>query len=215
MEKIRSAVRYYGSFICILALQIIVITYFGIQKNWLFGDEQWTFNLANRYYEPFLETIDASPYYGKWLSPDFWNSVLTVNPAYGFNYGSVFYNQSLDVHPPLYYLIIHTICSFFPNIYSKWFGIIPNIVFFLLSQFVIYNIGTLIFKKRYTALLLCLFYGFSWGVINNAVYVRMYGLLSLWAVISYYLHLKLMNRFNRNSLIMVLLFSLLGILTQY
>lgn len=215
MEKIRSAVRYYGSFICILALQIIVITYFGIQKNWLFGDEQWTFNLANRYYEPFLGTIDASPYYGKWLSPDFWNSVLTVNPAYGFNYGSVFYNQSLDVHPPLYYLIIHTICSFFPNIYSKWFGIIPNIVFFLLSQFVIYNIGTLIFKKRYTALLLCLFYGFSWGVINNAVYVRMYGLLSLWAVISYYLHLKLMNRFNRNSLIMVLLFSLLGILTQY
>ena len=40
MEKIRSAVRYYGSFICILALQIIVITYFGIQKNWLFEDEQ-------------------------------------------------------------------------------------------------------------------------------------------------------------------------------
>lgn len=70
--------------IVIILLQLIVITYFGIHKNWLFGDEQWTFNLANRYYEPFLG--DASKYYSQWLTPDFWNSALAVQPEYAFNY---------------------------------------------------------------------------------------------------------------------------------
>lgn len=72
---------------------------------------------------------DASKYYNRWLSPDFWNSALTVQQEYAFNYKSVFYNQAQDVHPPLYYVIIHTISSFFPGTYSKWFAIIPNMMF--------------------------------------------------------------------------------------
>lgn len=197
----------------IILLQLIVITYFGIHKNWLFGDEQWTFNLANRYYEPFLG--DASKYYNRWLSPDFWNSALTVQQEYAFNYKSVFYNQAQDVHPPLYYVIIHTISSFFPGTYSKWFAIIPNMMFFCIGQIVMFRIGMMLFKKSEAALMTCLFYGFSWGIINNTVYVRMYELLSLWGMLSYYLHLRMLRGFNFKTLLLTLFTSLCGILTQY
>ena len=64
----------------IILLQIVVIMYFGVHKTWLFGDEQWTFNLANHYYEPFLG--DASRYYNQWLTSDIWNKALTVQPKY-------------------------------------------------------------------------------------------------------------------------------------
>lgn len=199
--------------IVIILLQLIVITYFGIHKNWLFGDEQWTFNLANRYYEPFLG--DASKYYSQWLTPDFWNSALAVQPEYAFNYKSVFYNQAQDVHPPLYYVIIHTICSIFPGVYSKWFAIIPNMIFFVIGQIVMFRIGMTLFKKSEYALMTCLVYGFSWGIINNTVYVRMYELLSLWGLVSYYLHLRMLRDFNFKILLLTLLTSLCGILTQY
>lgn len=197
----------------IILPQIVVIMYFGVHKTWLFGDEQWTFNLANHYYEPFLG--DASRYYNQWLTSDFWNKALTVQPKYAFNYNSVFYNQAQDVHPPLYYVIIHTICSFLPNVFSKWFGLIPNIIFFVITQVALYRTGLLLFKKAGIALVTCFLYGFSWGIVNNTVYIRMYVLWALWGMLSYYFHLRLLKAFSNKLLVLSLLVSLCGILTQY
>lgn len=197
----------------VLLLQIVVVCYFGIKKTNLFGDEIWTFNLANRYYEPFLS--DASPYFNRWLSPGFWNSVVTVSTEHRFAYDSVYYNQAQDVHPPLYYYLIHTICSLFPGQFSKWFGIIPNILLFIGSQLLVFQMGNTITKNRFFSLALVIFYGFSWGIINNTVYIRMYGMLSFWAILAFYLHVKLTDRFSYKTLCLILLTAWLGILTQY
>ena len=37
---------------------------------------------------------------------------------------------NMDVHPPLFYIVLHTICSCFSGSFSKWFGIIPNIFYY-------------------------------------------------------------------------------------
>ena len=47
---------------------------------------------------------------------------LTVNKGEEFKLGSVIYNQTHDSHPPLFYLVLHLISSFFPGEFSKWFG---------------------------------------------------------------------------------------------
>lgn len=153
--------------------------------------------------------------YNKWLDWNFWNQALTVSLGHRFSYDSVFYNQAHDVHPPLYYVMIHTICSFFPGQISKWFGIIPNIIFFVCAQIVIWIITKKLFSNKWMALLICAFYGFSWGTINNIVYIRMYAMLTMWALLSYLLHLKMIKSFSYKKYICILVISFLGIMTQY
>lgn len=205
--------KQYFLFVIILIVQVVVILYYGNFKLNLFGDEAWTFNLANSYFEPFLG--DASKYYDKWLDSNFWNQAVTVSPEHRFSLKSVFYNQSQDVHPPFYYVIIHIICSFFPGKFNKWFGIVPNILFFVVSQFVIFTTIKRLFSKKCIALSISIFYGFSWGTINNVLYIRMYALLSLFAVISYAFHLILLNKMTSKCYICILITSFFGILTQY
>lgn len=196
-----------------LLIQVLIIIYYGNRKLNLFGDEIWTFNLANHYFEPFLG--DASRYYNKWLDWNFWNQTVTVLPEHRFSFDSVFYNQSRDVHPPFYYIIIHTICSFFPEQFSKWFGIMPNIVFFIITQSIIWISIKHLFSNKWIALLVSAFYGFSWGTINNVVYIRMYAMLTVWAILAYVLHLQMIKFFTYKCYVAIMCVSLLGIMTQY
>lgn len=48
-----------------------------------------------------------------------------------FNYASVYYNQIQDVHPPLFYAIVHTVSSIFNNSFSKYMIFFINIPFFI------------------------------------------------------------------------------------
>ena len=46
-----------------------------------------------------------------------------------FNYISVYYNQVLDVHPPLFYMLVHTVSSIFNDTFSKYIIFSINLVF--------------------------------------------------------------------------------------
>ena len=54
---------------------------------------------------------------------------VTVAENERFDYATVYYNQTQDVHPPLYYFFLHTVCSLFPRSFTKWTGIGLNFVF--------------------------------------------------------------------------------------
>ena len=53
------------------------------------------------------------------------------------NYKYVYDLQSYDVHPPVYYFMLHTVCSVMPGVFSMWQGIGLNILFSL----IIYSLG--------------------------------------------------------------------------
>ncbi len=201
----------------LLILQIFVLIHYGkVKGEFLWIDEIWTFNLANRYYEPFL--TDASKYYGILLNASFWNTTLPVVPGQEFSFGSVIYNQSQDVHPPLFYFIVHTISSTWPGLISKWMVIIPNIVFFVITQFFLFIIATRYLQSRVLGFLVCMFYGFSWGAINTVIFVRMYMMLTMFTVILVHAHTLLnANSKTCNLVKYSYLFCamLLGTLTQY
>ena len=206
-------------FLLIVAVQIAVCVHYAKYKTNLFMDEIWTFNLANSYYNPFLGS--AAEYMNRWIDSKFWLQALSVQPGEEFCYGSVFYNQAQDVHPPLYYMVIHTVCSLFPQKFSIWFGIIPNIVFFVATQFILLKISDKLFDSKWIALLASVIYGFSWGAINSVIYIRMYMMLTFFGILSFWVHLLLFEYYNKykklkiNYLAAIFIITICGFLTQY
>lgn len=79
-----------------------------MKKNFFHLDEALTFTLTNN-----KDGINISDEYKNTWRPgiDYYR-LLTVSSEDKFNYKQVYINQTEDVHPPLYYFIIHTISSF-------------------------------------------------------------------------------------------------------
>ena len=115
---------------CTILFLIFVSIFFAILKAGYFVDETYSYAVANSTYGPdiynqFPDNIISD----KILTKSDFYSYLTVDPGQQFDYAGVIYSAGLDTLPPLYYLILHTICSFFPAVFSKWFGLIINIFF--------------------------------------------------------------------------------------
>ncbi len=206
-------------FIFIVSIQIAVCIHYVNTKHNLFIDEIWTFNLSNSYFNPFLDS--NKEYMNHWIDSKSLFQSLTVRPGEEFSYDSVFYNQAKDVHPPLYYMLIHTICSFYPEQFSIWFGVIPNLIFFIATQVILLKTSDKLFNNKWISILPCLLYGFSWGAINTVIYIRMYMMLTFFCVLSFYMHLLLFEYYttnknlNKNYLLSIFIITILGFLTQY
>ena len=61
----------------------------------------------------------------------------------------VYENQKNDVHPPLYYLILRFAMGFHKNSYSKWPGIIINMIIYAFVTIFMYLILNKILKDKY------------------------------------------------------------------
>ena len=179
--------------IMILLLQCSFIIYWGIKKEGLGCDELYSYELANDTSgTPFLyERID---YLNIWHDAAYFKENITVQPGNRFSFYHVVDNQIQDVHPPLYYLLLNSVCSIFPNSYSKWLGLGINIILLLISQWILYRVATMLMPDdKYMQVILLAFYGFSFGIVNLVMYIRMYMLVSVWVLVLYYFILKIMK----------------------
>jgi len=201
------------TFVMIILLQLSLALYFNLLKVDLFIDEYFTFNFANSNYQPLL--YDCSSFTNRWLGPEFWHKLLTVQLGERFNYGAVIFNTAQDVHPPVYYLIIHTICSFFPDCFSEWFGLIPNICFFIAIQYILWQLGKNFLGNNIDALAPCLIYGFSMGFVNNVILFRMYMLLALIALLYFWSFIKYLENWKKKYLYWLFALNVIGFLTHY
>lgn len=125
----------YASTICLyLFLSGMIVIGISEKRN-LHTDEVLTYILANNSYD---EEITLAPEMGKTYDPAAspWMNVMTVQQNQRFDYENVWKKQAADVHPPLYYTLVHTVCSLFPGVYSKWFGASVNLVFGLFTLYV-------------------------------------------------------------------------------
>ena len=110
----------------IMFIALLVSIYYGAQKSGFHEDEYYTYFSTNRslgLYQPDREWQDKQTILDE----------LAVKEGEGFNYGLVKLVQSWDVHPPFYYFVFHTICSFVPGVFTKWTGIITNLIAFVIS----------------------------------------------------------------------------------
>jgi hypothetical protein len=198
----------------IVILQLIVVFYFAFQKQGYFIDEIFSYSRATSYYNK--NYLLEFSLYDKWNETEQLARLVVVQEEHRFAYGSVYIYQAIGVHPPLYYFILHTICSFFPENFSKWYGLSINIVLFLVCNLFLYLLSKELFKDRLLALLPCIIWGFSLGAINTVTFIRMYMLLTTVTVIFVYYHFLLKkNQISQKNRLILFIIILMGFMTHY
>ena len=87
--------------------------------------------------------------------------------------------------------MLRCIASFTINDFTKWTGLILNIILFSFSNIFIYKISKKIFKNPIYGILACFINGFSLISINTSNYIRMYELANLATLSLTWFHLKI------------------------
>ena len=107
--------------------------------------------------------------------------------AHRWQYGSVISNQVNDVHPPLYYLLFHTIASIWPGDFSPLVGLSLNLGVHLATMVVVALMIYLLTKNGFLSLMTSLAWGLSIGGLTSMLFIRMYHLMGLLVVLLTYL----------------------------
>lgn len=217
--------------VIIIAFQLANIIYtFSVKKTGENADEVWSYGLANSYYEPYIFADDhrdeRSKYHDEWIDGSELKDYVTVREDQRFTYASTIYNLKCDEHPPLWFLILHTICSFFPGQYSPWFGFAINIVCFAITMLFLYRLVLKHSKSSVLALLAVLFFGFSGGGVTLYIFVRHYAMAAMFVLMMIYYHYVLAEKeqarnngeqdvSKKGTLLMIFISSAFAMLSLY
>lgn len=205
--------------ICLLIVILILLTgnslYWAAQKEGYHCDETYSYGLSNNVFNYPVYDAEGNV---RWNTPEDIKGYMVVSDGGAFDYTNVYNNQISDVHPPFFYIIVHSISSLFPDSYSPYIGIIPNLIFTIGTCIFLYLIAVHILKQRMWALLAVLSYALSVHCVNMVTYVRMYAALTFFATATVYWHIRFMeNQYKLTPRLAAALFVtvFLGAYTQY
>lgn len=152
-----------------------------------------------------------------WRTKEEARKYMTVSKNSQFNFASVYYNQTRDVHPPLFYFLTNIISSVLKGEFTKYiiFGI--NLCFIIACLEQIRQIFKLLGKEK-QGLFACILYALSMGAISTVMFQRMYTMLTFFTI--YYLKLTIILYQNQYQMDKPLkrkywICVLFGFLTQY
>ncbi|MEG2698807.1 MAG: hypothetical protein RR951_07750, partial [Ruthenibacterium sp.] len=203
-------------FIFIVLLQLILSIVFGISKKGFHIDEYFSYSLSNS-----ADTLYLPVQRNEWNETAKFMDTFAVMPESAkdaFNYTRVFESNAQDVHPPLYYILLHSICSMSQGIFSKWQGISLNIFFMLLCLCLVALITYNITGNRSLVLAVSLIFALNPGTYTSTIFVRMYAMLSMFVLLAVYLHLSAITENGIPFHIFLpccMLCCFLGFMTQY
>ncbi len=175
----------------ILILQLITAFWFGMQKQGFHYDEYYSYYSSNVTYA--LVPTDA-----QWKDTAEIRSEFMAMEGEELGFGMVKFMQSLDVHPPLYYYLLRTVCFLSDGIFSKWQGLSINILFFVLSWLTLAAITKEITgndKKKIFAV--CALFGFSPAIFSGIMFIRMYMMLTFVCLWILYIHIRAIMKQKR------------------
>lgn len=167
------------------------------------------------------EIQNNSDFYNEWHKKEYYEDYLTLNENETSTFLPVYQNQKDDSHPPFYYLILRIAMGFNVDKYSKWTGIVINIIIYMFITIFMYLIISKLLKNeekyKEKSAILAFISSIMLSAITNVIFIRMYALSTLNIVITTYLHLKLLDCENKNNRILVAIgiLALLGSLTHY
>ncbi len=198
-----------GLLIIIIAIIAII---FGTRKIDYHVDEVWTFGLSNH-----VGGIDPDIEYGKVYSGmGFYEDFMEVSSGHRFDYANLWHNQANDVHPPLYYVFVHTICSLFPDSYSKWYGIAVNLFWMSLIIVLLYKLAKKLTGSVTQAAGLVLAYGTTTAFIDTVLFIRMYEQYTFFAIaIAYLLRDYWDKKLDKRFYALFSFIAVFGMLTHY
>lgn len=211
--RLKELIMHKGLYILII-VQTLLLLYVGMQKEEMHIDEAYSLILSNSYGADRIS--NASEVWDNWVDGSVFIKFLQVEPGEQFAYDKVFYNNSLDAHPPFFYMILHTVYSFFPGQYTIWLALMINIVCIVLTQILLYQFAKEIMKDPLWALVPVAIYGGTQAFFDTSLFVRMYALLTLLTMLLIRLHYHLIKDLeNKKYYLYCFLITFLGVFTQY
>lgn len=199
--------------IIIIILQLVYKIYVDYTKEAFFIDEIYSYGLMNND-EAFI--FEREDFGNAWHTGQYFYDYITINNDEVFNLSAVYKNQVEDVHPPIYYLLLRIMATFTIGTFTKWTGLILNLIIFVFCAIMVYKIGRNLLKNTNCALLLVILYGFSLFSMQNTTYIRMYQLLELNLLLLVYWHVKNFNKvLTKKELFKLSILVMTGFLTHY
>ena len=188
-----------------------VIFKYVLDGNWFANIVYCVFH-SNVFYYLWDVEEDTNPI---WKTKEDAMEYLTIQPEDIFDFAPVIWNQSRDVHPPLFYILVHIVSSFFLGQFSKYIIFIINIVFYILTCIYIFKIFKL-YKKEKLGIVAVLLYGLSIGAISTVMFQRMYMMMTFFVLWYTYICIKIVRHGMTKKLMTELsIATILGFLTQY
>lgn len=153
-----------------------------------------------------------------WRTREDANEVMKIDSiSEALDFFTVYWNTSRDVHPPLFYFVVHIVSILFFNSFSKYIIFYINLLFFLATCVMIIKIVKRL-NKEHVAVPVLILYGLSSGAISTVMFQRMYMMLTFFTVCFLYTNLKIYyNDFKLDKKLKIELctITILGFLTQY
>lgn len=204
--------------IIVLIMQTLIYIICGMNKSYIHMDEAYSLGLAS--YEK-TEIQDNEDFYNTWHNKNYYEDYLSVQDDEVGEYKQVYENQKNDVHPPLYYLILRFAMGFSRGHFSKWPGIIVNIIIYIFITIFMYLILCKLFegeeRVKEKSIILAFLSSITMASLTNVIYIRMYALSTLNILITTFLHIKLLEskKIDKKLLIFIGISALVGSLTHY
>lgn len=197
----------------IIALSLVVWTGMLMTKGRYHEDEVYTISSAvSPIWDEFLEmkTEDDMPIV---KTREEYQSYVAFR---GLDLPLVYGNQWVDVHPPLYYLLLHVLMAMIPFA-TLQAGYVLNIIFFLMMDVLILAILGLL-KKEKAQLPALILMNLTMLGVDMIAFQRMYVVVAFFVLLTAYLTLKIVvNGLKVSWKEMILLGAtvMCGFLTQY
>ena len=160
-----------------------------------------------------------------WIERETFADYITVGKGDAFSYLSVYFNVKDDNHPPLHFMLLHTVSSLFPGRISPWMGCGINLIFVLGTMALLMWLGRVLMKLygspelgRIVSLGAAALYGLSAGAVATTLLIRMYAMVTFFCVASLAVHVKrLAGRSEKKDATnaLLILITVLGFWTQY
>lgn len=210
-----TTVRKHAALLAALIIISAVCFLFAGRKEGMFIDEIYSYGLANSYYAPFVTDLKDGDMLDKVISRQELVDYLSVGVDDRFAFGSVYYNQVQDVHPPLYYWLLNIASSMTPGIFSMWTGLVLGWLIYMAALIMLYALVMKLFESRCAAVSAVLLYGLSTIGLSSMLMIRMYVLLAFLSVLLAYGVASLMRGELKQGCIISAVALFLGLLTQY
>lgn len=209
-KKMKKGIQVKNGVLYFLFLLMMILVM--VNKKNLHVDEILTYGLSN------YSSGSMMPIEGEAYSPA--ENVLieytAVNENSKFDYKNVWQNQLRDTHPPLYYMLVHTICSLFPNKFSIWYAGIINVLFALLTLYAVRCLVYELTENRDAVTLTSMIFIFSAGILSSITFLRMYIMAMFEVTYITLLFVRAVRKgYTQKFYINVIIISVLGALTHY
>ena len=217
-KEIRTNRYFWIACIVLVLLQYGLCIHYGLKRQYLFCDEVYSYGLANSTDKTFLHPGEDNTPLDEWVTGSYFENYMNYNDD-SFNYSAAYRNQENDVHPPVYYMLLHTVCYFFKGAgYSAVPGIVLNLILLIFVDILLLYVAAYLLGNRWYGLMAAALWGVSSVGISNCMLIRMYLLQTLNVLLLTAVHVYILRHKKKMTVpyfILLALAVMFGGLTHY